>query len=172
MLETLSWLDWAIIAIILVSTLISVKRGFFKEALSLFIWIFAVVASVMFADQLAVVLTPYIDSASLAKIAAMAILFILSLVVGAIISMLMSQLIKITGLSGTDRVLGMVFGALRGVLVVLVVLMIGKHVLPLEQESWWQASVIAPHLNRMETWMVTMATQLRDMVLPLVSGHT
>ena len=172
MLETLNWLDWAILAIILVSTLISVKRGFFREALSLFIWLFAIVASVMFSDQLAVLLQPHIDSPSLAKLLAMVCLFVLSLIVGGIVSLLLSQLIRFTGLSGTDKLLGTVFGALRGVLVVIVTLMIARNMLPLEQESWWKASLVAPHFLRMETWMVSMATELKDMVLPLINGHT
>ena len=167
-----NWVDWLILAIITLSALISLKRGFVKEVLSLVIWLMAILLSIMFHQQLAVILAPYIDSPSLRKLAALFCLFILCLLVGGLFSFILSQLVHWTGLTGTDRLLGMVFGSLRGVLVVVVVLMLGKTLLPLHQEQWWLSSNLIPHFERLETWVMTHGLALRDIFIPLISGRT
>ena len=173
MLLGFTWLDFVLLAIVIVSSLISLKRGFFREALSLAIWLFSVIAAMVFSEHLAAFLKPYVEgtitSPSLLKVIAIALMFVLCLLVGGLCSLLLSQLIKLTGLTGTDRLLGMVFGALRGVLVILILLIIGQKMLPLSEELWWQDSVLIPHFLRLETWTVSTAFQLRDWLLPLVA---
>lgn len=168
MLEKLAVLDWIILAIILVSTLISLKRGFFKEAFSLVTWIVALIVSFLFADALATYLHAISDSPSIRKLSAMAILFITTLIAGGLLRFLIEQLIHFTGLTGTDRVLGMVFGALRGLLIVVMLSMAGKKMLPLEEESWWKASVLQPHLAKVEAWAAEKASQIKHELLPMI----
>ena len=163
-----SWVDWSIIAIITISTLMSFQRGFFREGLSLLIWLFAIVLSLLLQPNMSVLLEHSIHSPSLRKIAALVILFVLCLLAGGVVSWLLGHLIKATGLSGTDKVLGLVFGALRGVLIVVVLLIIGDWVLPLHEEHWWRHSVLIPHFLRLESWTIHMANALRDFVLPLL----
>ena len=161
-------LDWAIIAIIGVSTLLSLKRGFFKEAFSLFIWLFAIFCSFIFSDQLSVYLHNVSDSPSIRKLAAMGILFIASLLIGGLVRFLISQLITFTGLTPFDRVLGMVFGGLRGVLIVIAVSIAMKKILPVEQEQWWKASTIAPHFQKLELWTIEKSVYLQGLIVPLL----
>ncbi|WP_448672039.1 CvpA family protein, partial [Escherichia coli] len=86
----------------------------------------------------------YIQTPSARIIAACALLFIATLLLGALVNYLIGELIRVTGLSGTDRFLGMVFGGARGVL--LVVLLVGLLSLaPVQQDPWWQQSVLMPH---------------------------
>jgi len=162
-------LDYAILVVIVVSALISLKRGFIKEVLSLLIWLLAIVLSVMFHEQLAVLFQPYIDSPSLRKLLALLTLFIFCLVVGGLFNFILAKLVQITGLSGTDRLLGMIFGALRGAVIIVVCLMLGLTVLPLDQEGWWQQSVLVPHFQRMESWVMTQGLAVRDFVMPLLT---
>ena len=146
-----TWVDWAIIAIIAISSLISLKRGFVKEALSLVTWIIAGVVAWMFGGALSQHLTEFIEMPSARVIAGCAILFVATLLVGALVNFLISELIRVTGLSGTDRFLGMVFGGARGAL--LVVVLTGLLSLaPVQQDPWWQQSSLLPHFLMVADW--------------------
>lgn len=147
----LTWVDWAIIAIIVISCLISLKRGFVKEALSLVTWIVAGVVAWMFGGALSQHLTDFIEMPSARIIAGCAILFVATLLVGALVNFLISELVRVTGLSGTDRFLGMVFGGARGAL--LVVVLVGLLSLaPVQQDPWWQQSSLIPHFLLVADW--------------------
>ncbi len=146
-----TWVDWAIVAIIGVSALISIKRGFVKEALSLVVWIVAGVVAWLFGGAVAQHLTNFIDIPSARVIAACALLFVATLLVGGLVSFLIGELIRVTGLSGTDRFLGMFFGAARGAL--LVVVLVGLVSLaPVQQDIWWQQSTLLPHFLMVADW--------------------
>ncbi|MGX5219965.1 CvpA family protein [Pseudomonas segetis] len=146
-----TWVDWAIIAVIGVSSLISLSRGFVKEALSLLTWIIAGAVAWMFGGALSHHLEGFIQTPSARVIAACALLFIATLMVGALVNYLLGELIRVTGLSGTDRFLGMVFGAARGGL--LVVLLVGLVSLaPVQEDMWWQQSTLVPHFLLVADW--------------------
>lgn len=148
---TFAWVDWLIIGIVAVSALISLTRGFVKEALSLVTWIIAGLVAWTFGGALAELLTGYIETPSLRVITACAILFVLTLILGGLINYLIGQLVLVTGLTGTDRFLGMVFGAARGVL--LVVIAVGLLSLaPVEADSWWRESELIPHFLLVADW--------------------
>lgn len=99
------------IGIIVISSLISLSRGFVKEALSLVTWIVAGAVAWMFGGALAEHLALYIQLPSGRVIAACALLFVVTLLLGALVNFLISELVRVTGMSGTDRVLGMVSAA-------------------------------------------------------------
>ena len=156
---SLTWVDWAIVAIIVVSALISLTRGFVKEALSLLTWVIAGLVAWLFGGALAELLAPYIETPSLRVIAACSILFVMTLLLGGLINYLIGQLVIATGLSGTDRFLGMVFGAARGAL--LVVVAVGLLSLaPVEADSWWRESVVIPHFLLVADWSKNLILQM------------
>jgi membrane protein required for colicin V production len=131
--------------------LISLKRGFVKEALSLLTWIIAGAVAWMFGGSLAQYLVNYIETPSARVIAGCTILFVATLLVGAMVNFLIGELIRVTGLSGTDRFLGMVFGAARGGL--LVVVAVGLLSLgPVQQDQWWQESRLLPQFVMVADW--------------------
>ncbi|MFJ4144817.1 CvpA family protein [Pseudomonas sp. NPDC089734] len=143
--------DWAILGIVAISALISIKRGFVKEALSLLTWIIAGVVAWMFGAGLSQYLVNYIETPSARVIASCIILFVATLLVGAMVNFLIGELIRVTGLSGTDRFLGMVFGAARGGL--LVVVAVGLLSLgPVQQDQWWQQSRLLPQFLMVADW--------------------
>lgn len=154
-----TWVDWAIIAVVAISSLISLSRGFVKEALSLLIWIVAGVVAWLFGGALAQHLSAYIETPSVRIIAACALLFVVTLMVGALINYLIGELVKATGLSGTDRLLGMVFGAARGGL--LVVVLVGLVSLaPVQEDSWWRESQLLPHFLLVADWSKNLILSL------------
>jgi membrane protein required for colicin V production len=147
----MNWADWTIVAIIAISGLFSLKRGFVKEALSLASWVVAFIVARLFTAPLSMVLQDYIQMPSARIAAAFAILFLVTLVVGALISALIVALVQATGLSGTDRILGIGFGLVRGaLLIVVMVALLG--ITPATQDPWWHDSRLIPHFIQMETW--------------------
>ncbi len=107
----MAWIDIAIIALIVLSAILSLFRGFVTEALALATWLVALWVAMTFYVELAAWLSQWIAVASAQKITAFAILFICTLLLGAAFNYLAGKLVARTGLSGTDKMLGVVFGA-------------------------------------------------------------
>ena len=158
----MNWADWTILAIVAISTLIGLSRGFVREVLSLLTWVAAFVVAMMFRDQLAPLLSNLVDTPSLQAIAAFAILFIFTLLAGAGLNMTLSAFVEATGLSGTDRVLGMVFGLFRGCIIVLALLIFAPALIPVEEDGWWQESKLIPHFLEFEDRAREAAGAIKD----------
>jgi|SRR5690606_10057030 len=137
-------------SIIFISALISIKRGFAKEVLSLISWIFAFVISFLFSEKLSSFMTSWISTPSVRITVAMVSLFAMTLIVGAMINNLIVDILKKTGLTGTDRLFGIGFGLLRGFVIVMAILMAGKS--SFFMDDWWKQSVLIPRLLLLESW--------------------
>lgn len=148
----MNWADWAVAAIIGISSLISIKRGFVKEAISLAIWALAFFVAVAFDDRLAVLLQDFVDSASLRFVLAFAALFVATFVVGSMVNYLLGELVRMTGLSGADRLFGMAFGLARGVIIVMALLILVPMAFPVNEDIWWQQSQLIPPFLLLEQW--------------------
>ncbi|MBO2653541.1 CvpA family protein [Shewanella algae] len=145
------WIDYAIIIVIGLSTLISLIRGFAKEAMSLVVWFAAFFIASQFYHDLAVHITQINDEV-LRNGVAIAILFIVTLIVGALVNYLIGQLVSKTGLSGTDRILGLCFGALRGALIVSAILFFMDAFTGAPKTDWWQGSQLVPEFGVVIQW--------------------
>ena len=144
--------DWAILAILGLSVLVGLWRGLVAELLSLAIWIAAFWVAASFGPAVAAHLEPMISLPIARIVLGYALCFIAVLVVGALVRFAMRRLISGTGLSGIDRLFGMLFGFVRGVLLVtLLVFLVGLTLFT--RESWWQQSALLPQFQGLAAWL-------------------
>ena len=158
-------IDIAIVFIVAVSGVISMIRGFVKEAMALVIWLSAFVVAMSFKEVVAELLANVIVLASIRQLAAWGILFVGTLLIGAMVNFLLGKLVSSTGLSGTDRTLGLVFGVFRGLLVVLALVIIAPKALPVDQDSWWTASSLIPLFQSFEEVGREAAAAFSDFIM-------
>lgn len=170
-MSTFNWVDYIIIAIIALSVLISVMRGFVREVISLVIWVAAIAVSFIFYRYIADLLVNFIHSDSVRLVVSFVGLFLVTLVLGILINYLIGQLVANTGLSGTDRVLGIIFGVARGILVVVLLMML-MSLTPFDKESVWQESVLVPHFQPLEDWLSSFFPEsMHPHSMEMQTGH-
>ena len=157
--------DWVIFGILVISALISLVRGFIKEAMSLVIWIAAFAVAMNFKEPVSELLVNFISLASLRQLAAWGLLFIGTLLLDSMVNYLLGKLVSSTGLSGTDRMLGLIFGVFRGLLIVLALVIILPKALPVDQDSWWQASALIPVFQSFADWGTETAAAVKDFIM-------
>ena len=164
----MNWADWTIIAIVLVSCLISLLRGFVREALSLLSWVAATIVAMAFHPRLAITYAQWIDTPSIALLLAFLTLFVGTLLIGALITRLLGTLINSAGLGSFDRILGIAFGVARGLLIVMAIVVMLPMLLPVREDPWWLQSQLLPHFEMMEGWARASFDQLLDLSDELV----
>ena len=131
--------DVIILFVIFLSALFSLMRGFVKEAISLTTWIMAIWIATTFAARLSAILPDGIESEVVRLSVGFGLLFVVTLMLGALVNVLVAHFVKKTGLSGADRVFGILFGFLRGLLIIVVFVVIGSMT-PLPEQEWWKSS--------------------------------
>ena len=152
----MSWIDYVVVAIGVASAAFGFWRGFVKEAIALMTWLVAIVLAWQAAWLVEDRLGEWTAAPELRVWAARAIIFIAVLIVGGLLSWLMRALIRKSGLSGTDRSLGALFGLARGVLLVgLVAIVI--DLADLETESWWGEARLRPFCEQVAEGIIYYA---------------
>ncbi|MBK1632739.1 colicin V production CvpA [Thiohalocapsa halophila] len=155
------WVDYVIIGIIALSAIIGLARGLIREVLALGVWIAALLAAWVFYRPVADQLTPWLSTPSLRMGAAVALIVVGVLIAGAIVGWLLSLLVEKTGLTGTDRLLGMVFGAGRGAVVVALLVFLAS-LTPVIEDPWWSQSELLPRFQ-------LLADAMLDLIPPEVT---
>lgn len=148
--------DYAVLAIIGLSILLSVIRGLVREILALLAWVAAFATANFFGGRLAELLPAAIPTLELRLLAAFVGIFFVVLLLMSLVAIMMSKLVKSAGLSVEDRILGGMFGLLRGTMIALVlVLLAGLTSLP--KEPVWRNAVLSPPLEMfamsLKTWL-------------------
>ncbi|MFA6178939.1 MAG: CvpA family protein [Methylophilaceae bacterium] len=140
--------DYAVLAIIGLSVLLSIMRGFIREILALASWVAAFFVAKIYTLELAPLLPQSIPSESLRFMAAFIILFLATLLVCSLLAIALSQLFKNMGLSWLDRMLGVIFGLARGLIIVgVLVFLAGLTSLP--QDTRWRSAMFSAPLEAM-----------------------
>ncbi len=144
--------DYALLLVLLVSMGVGLWRGFVVEVLSLTVWIAAFWLAIGFGASVAERLTG-VESLSARLFLGYAGVFLVVLILGGLVTWGIGKLIANTGLSSMDRLLGLGFGLLRGlVLACVAVLLMGFT--PMPREPWWSESRLLPEVQRGADWMM------------------
>ena len=155
------WVDFAILAILVVSAAISVIRGFLREALSLLGWVLAFWLALTFADDVSGLFERYVSQPSIRHGLAFFTILVGALVITAIVMYFVRLIVDKTEITGTDRALGVVFGIARGIVIVaILVLCAGLTALP--KDPWWKESLFLPHFQ-------VLAVEIRSLLPPVVA---
>lgn len=157
------WVDYAILGIIGISALISLVRGFVREAISLATLLLAFWVATQFSAHVGAMLAGKISVPSVRIGVAFGLLFVLTLFAGGLVNYLAGLLVRKTGLSGTDRMLGLLFGILRGAAIVTL-LVLAAGLTPLPKDPWWHSSQFIMHFQAGAVW-------LRSHLPPDIASH-
>jgi membrane protein required for colicin V production len=157
--------DIVIAVAIVVSVVIGFVRGFVKEAISIAALLIAIWAAMHFGRQAGSLSESWLSSSELQVWFGRLLVFTVILVLGGLIGWGVTKLVRLSILSGTDRVFGMAFGFCRGV-VLLAVFIIGGEYANFNNDPWWQKSTLIPYGEVVADWIRVMAPRGADMLLP------
>jgi membrane protein required for colicin V production len=147
--------DVLILLVLLGSTLIGLLRGFVREAVSLAFWIVAIWAAWKFGPTVEPRLGGLLADPKIAPWVGRFVILILVLLIGWVIGMLLSYFTRSMGLGPLDRAIGLLFGILRGMILVGLMI-IGGELLHLNQENWWGRSKLVPYGETVGDWLRAM----------------
>lgn len=148
----MNWADYVIVGVLVLSVLIGLWRGLTTEVLALAIWIAAFWVAWLLGPRVAALFDGHVGLPSARIILGYGLCFLAVLIAGALVRYVVAKLVESTGLSGTDRMLGMLFGLARGAfLVTLAVLLLGFT--PFTRDPWWQHSQLLPTFEGASGWL-------------------
>jgi len=155
--------DIVLLILILVSALIGLVRGLLREVLSLASWFAAFMLALYFAPVVAGYLVAHFADEAVRLVVGFIAIFVVTLIAGGIVQWLLRKLVETSGLSGTDRFLGFLFGSVRGVLVCIIALVAIRPFA--ETSNWWQHSQLTPELLAFEQDVLELMGRARDLVI-------
>jgi len=147
--------DVLILLILLGSTLIGALRGFIREAVSVAFWILAIWAAWQIGPMIEPHLGGLLADPSVAPWVGRLVVLVLVLLVGWVVGMVSSYFTRSLGLGPLDRVIGLFFGIVRG-LVLVGLLVIGGELLHMNGEEWWDRSRLVPYGETIGDWLRAM----------------
>jgi membrane protein required for colicin V production len=155
--------DWVAVVIILLSGVISLWRGFVREAISLGGWVLAFVVANLLAIYLAESIGELIANRTGRYIVAWSVVFVLVLMLSSLTAKFLSKVISVSGLGVLDRILGSVFGLLRGALIVMALVFVVRQVIPQSEQSLLRKSQLMPHIDLLLGWSTRVFDEFKDM---------
>ncbi|MGA2778409.1 MAG: CvpA family protein [Steroidobacteraceae bacterium] len=153
--RSLSGADLIIGLVLLTSTIVGLMRGFIREIAALVFWILGLWAAWIFGPSVEPYLGGYLSNPAVRPWIGRLVVLIVVLFAGYIVGLLLATLLRSAGLGVMDRLVGMLFGMLRGV-VLLGILVICGELLHLNHESWWHRSKMIPYGETVGDWLRAM----------------
>ncbi|MEP6883339.1 MAG: CvpA family protein [Gammaproteobacteria bacterium] len=147
--------DAFIVLVLLGSTIIGLLRGFVREAVSVVFWVLAIWTAWKFGPVIEPHLGGLLADPKVAPWVGRLVILLLVLLVGWVVGMLLSYFTRSLGLGVMDRVMGLLFGVLRGVVLVGLIV-IGGELLHLNHEEWWSRSKLIHYGEAAGDWLRAM----------------
>jgi membrane protein required for colicin V production len=155
-----------IIAVALVASIvIGFVRGFVKESISIGTLLIAIWAALYFGPVVGEVSQSWLSSAELQTWFGRVLVFAIILSVGSLLGWGISKLVRLSVLSAFDRLMGSIFGALRGILLVAL-FVIGGQFSGFDNDEWWLQSRLLPHFAVVADWIKVIAPKGYDLIIP------
>ena len=142
----MTYFDYFVIAVLVISLLLGLWRGMIGEIIALTAWVLAFIAARKWGEEAASMFLARITDPTVRLLVAWTLIFIAVLALMALLRLLLRSLLKALGMTITDRLLGLFFGLARGVLILLILVAAGGMT-PLPQEQWWREAQCAPPLE-------------------------
>lgn len=158
-------IDIIIAAAVLISIVVGFIRGFIKEAMSIASLLIAIWAALYFGPAVGDVSESWLTSEELQMWFGRVLVFAIILSLGGLLGWGISKIVRLSALSGIDRLLGCVFGVLRGVLL-LAIFIIGGQFAGFDNDDWWLQSRLIPHFEVVADWIKVMAPQGYELLVP------
>ena len=158
-------IDILIAAAVLVSVVVGIFRGFVKEAISIAALLVAIWAALYFGPEAGNISENWFKSEELQMWFGRVLVFLVILSLGGLLGWGISKLVRLSVLSGMDRLLGAVFGVARGILLVAVAI-IGGQFAGFDNDNWWLQSKLIPHFEVVADWIKIMAPEGLDLITP------
>ena len=138
--------DYIVLIVLGLSVLVSVVRGAVREVVALASWIVSGFVAIRFAPAVSALFPAAITSPAVRVAAAFIVVLVICLMLFALVSLLLTKLVAKSGLNGTDRTLGALFGLLRGVVILVLLVLLGG-LTPLPREPAWRNAMFSPPLE-------------------------
>lgn len=138
--------DYVVIGIVVLSLLFGLWRGVVGEVVALVAWVVGILAAVEFGSLVGQSLFSGLTDPAIRTLAGCLVIFLGVLVAMSLVRMVVRSMVKALGLSVSDRLLGMVFGLARGVLVIMVLVGLGGMTAAPKQ-PWWTGATLSPPLE-------------------------
>jgi membrane protein required for colicin V production len=158
-------IDILIVVAVAISVVIGIFRGFVKEAISIAALLFAIWAALYFGPSVGTVSDGWLNSEEMQMWFGRALVFMVILIIGSLLGWGISKLIRLSVLSGLDRFMGSLFGAVRGILLIAL-FVFGGQLAGFDDEDWWANSGLIPYAETVAAWIEEMAPQGIELITP------
>lgn len=157
--------DFVIIIAVLASVLVGVIRGIVREAIAMAALLLAIWAALHLGPYAGGWLGGSMGSTELELWAGRGLVFIIILALGGLAGWGISKIVRMAGLTGTDRYLGGLFGLLRAMILAGLFALLGRYA-AFDVENWWLESRLIPYAETVADWIEVMAPKGMDMLQP------
>lgn len=146
------WVDYVIIAVIGLSVITGLFRGFVKELIALSVWVLAIWLALNYSQTVSIWFTSYIADQTVRTVAGFVAILVVVVIAGGLVNAFLSFILHRSGLSGTDRLLGLGFGFVRGVFIVTLLMLVVKMT-SMPYQEYERQSLLYAQFNPLVNWL-------------------